>query len=420
MQNFLLFAELAKTDPEIYQAITGELKRQQNQLEMIASENFTSLAVMAAAASVMTNKYAEGYPGRRYYSGCEFVDVAENLAIDRVCELFGCRYANVQPHAGAQANQAVYLALLHPGDTVMGMALDAGGHLTHGSSVNMSGKWFHAVAYGTDKNGLIDMDVVEESAREHNPKLIIAGGSAYPRVIDFARFREIADAVGAYLMVDMAHFAGLVAGGAFPTPFPHAHVVTSTTHKTLRGPRGGMILWNDDSLTRKLNSAIFPGSQGGPLMHIIAAKAVAFAEALQPEFKAYAQQIVKNCQALAKTLLDKGIDLVSGGTDCHLLLVDLTKYNVSGKQVADSLERAGITCNKNGIPHDHRPPMETSGVRLGTAAGTTRSLKEEHFAEVGSWIAEVIKSGGDTEVEQRVRRKITELCNEFPLYKELC
>ena len=422
MKNFAMFSELSKSDPEIYQSIENELKRQQNQLEMIASENFTSLSVMAATGSVMTNKYAEGYAGRRYYSGCEFVDVAEKLAIERVCKIFGCNYANVQPHSGAQANQAVYLGLLHPGDTLMGMALDSGGHLTHGSNVNMSGKWFHAVTYQTDKNGWIDMDEVENIARLNNPKIIIAGGSAYPRILDFARFREIANSVGAYLMVDMAHFAGLVAGGAFPSPFEYAHVVTSTTHKTIRGPRGGMILWNDEGLTRKFNSAVFPGNQGGPLMHVIAAKAVAFGEILKPEFKTYAQQIVKNCKALGKGLADNDIDLVSGGTDCHLLLVNLSKFNISGKQIADSLERSGITCNKNGIPHDHRPPTETSGVRLGTPAGTTRGLKEEHFEQVGKWIAEVIKSnveGDSDKIEKLVKSKIVSLCKDFPLYAAL-
>ena len=380
MTDLDLYTRLAQFDPEIAEAIQNELHRQQNQIEMIASENFTSIPVMLASGSVMTNKYAEGYPGRRYYGGCEYVDVAEKLAIERACKLFNCNFANVQPHAGAQANLAVFMALLQPGDTFLGMSLDAGGHLTHGSKVNFSGKWFNVTSYGVDhETGLIDMDEVLEQARTHKPKLIIAGASAYSRIIDFKRFREIADEVGAYLMVDMAHFAGLVAGGAFPSPLPHAHVVTTTTHKTLRGPRGGMILWNDADLSKKFNSAVFPGNQGGPLMHIIAAKAVAFAEALKPEFKNYAKQIILNAQAMAARLMSHGIKLTSDGTDCHLVLVNLSNFNVTGDDIQQALERAGITCNKNSIPKDPQPPMKTSGVRLGSPAATTRGMKEAEF-----------------------------------------
>lgn len=423
MTQLSLYSRLAQFDPEIAQAIQHELARQQNQIEMIASENFTSLAVMLASGSVMTNKYAEGYPGRRYYGGCEYVDVAENLAIERACQLFSCNFANVQPHAGASANLAVFMALLQPGDTFLGMSLDAGGHLTHGSKVNYSGKWFGVTSYGVNpQTGLIDMDDVRAQALAHKPKLIIAGASAYTRVIDFKGFREIADEVGAMLMVDMAHYAGLIASGVYPSPFPYAHVVTTTTHKTLRGPRGGMILWNDESLTKKFNSAVFPGNQGGPLMHIIAAKAVAFGEALKPEFKTYSQQVVKNAQVLADTLMGKGVKLLSDGTDCHMILVDLSPFGVSGDDVQKSLERAGITCNKNSIPNDPLPPMKTSGVRIGSPAATTRGMKEKEFEELGEWIFQIIHSqahGGSLAVEQEVALKVQALCKSYPLYPEL-
>ncbi|MBP6985856.1 MAG: serine hydroxymethyltransferase [Alphaproteobacteria bacterium] len=423
MTQLSLYSRLAQFDPEIAQAIQHELARQQNQIEMIASENFTSLAVMLASGSVMTNKYAEGYPGRRYYGGCEYVDVAENLAIERACQLFNCNFANVQPHAGASANLAVFMALLQPGDTFLGMSLDAGGHLTHGSKVNYSGKWFDVTSYGVNpQTGLIDMDDVRAQALAHKPKLIIAGASAYTRVIDFKGFREIADEVGAMLMVDMAHYAGLIASGVYPSPFPYAHVVTTTTHKTLRGPRGGMILWNDESLTKKFNSAVFPGNQGGPLMHIIAAKAVAFGEALKPEFKTYSQQVVKNAQVLADTLMGKGVKLLSDGTDCHMILVDLSPFGVSGDDVQKSLERAGITCNKNSIPNDPLPPMKTSGVRIGSPAATTRGMKEKEFEQLGEWIFQIIQSqanGGSLAVEQEVALKVQALCKSYPLYPEL-
>ena len=419
--NFFL-NDLSKSDPQIFEAVKGELGRLQNQVELIASENIVSNAVLEAAGSIMTNKYAEGYPGRRYYGGCEFVDVAEQLALDRARELFGCAYANVQPHAGAQANLAVYVALCKPGDRLLGMSLAAGGHLTHGAKPNFSGKWMDAAQYGVQKHDCrIDYDEVEALAKEHNPKIIIAGGSAYPRVIDFARFRQIADSVGAYLMVDMAHFAGLVAGGVYPSPLPHAHVVTTTTHKTLRGPRGGMILTNDDEIGKKINSSIFPGTQGGPLMHLIAAKAVAFKEALQPEFTHYASRVVGNAKVLAKTLSDEGLDIISGGTDTHLVLVDLRPKELTGKQAEASLESAGITCNKNGIPFDPEKPTITSGIRLGTPAATTRGFGPEEFELVGNMIVEVLNglasgNSDNSEVEQKVRKKVYELCSHFPIY----
>jgi len=413
---------LADADPEIFASINRELGRQQDQVELIASENIVSRAVIEAMGTVLTNKYAEGYPGRRYYGGCEFVDEAETLAIERAKSLFGCNFANVQPHSGAQANQAVFLALCKPGDTVLGMSLAAGGHLTHGAAPNLSGKWFNAVQYGVrQEDARIDMDEVARLAEEHKPALIIAGCSAYPRVIDFARFREIADSVGAYLMVDMAHFSGLVAGGAHPSPLPHAHVVTTTTHKTLRGPRGGMILSMDEDLGKKINSAVFPGLQGGPLMHVIAAKAVAFGEALRPSFKTYAQNVVENARALAATLVDGGLDIVSGGTDTHLMLVDLRPKSLTGDITEDALERAGLTCNKNGIPFDPEKPMITSGVRLGTPAGTSRGFGPAEFRQVGEMIVEVLDSlsanrDGDGQVEASVRRRVGELCAQFPIY----
>jgi glycine hydroxymethyltransferase len=413
---------LAEADPQIFTSITQELNRQQNQVELIASENIVSRAVIEAMGTVLTNKYAEGYPGRRYYGGCEFVDVAETLAIDRAKQLFNCNFANVQPHSGAQANQAVFMALCKPGDTVLGMSLAAGGHLTHGAAPNLSGKWFNAVQYGVRKeDARIDMDEVARLADEHKPALIIAGGSAYPRIIDFARFREIADSVGAFLMVDMAHFSGLVAGGVHPSPLPHAHVVTTTTHKTLRGARGGMILSNDEDLGKKINSAVFPGLQGGPLMHVIAAKAVAFGEALQPSFKVYAQNVVENAQALAATLSAGGLDIVSDGTDTHLMLVDLRPKSLTGNITEDALERAGLTCNKNGIPFDPEKPMVTSGVRLGSPAATTRGFGTDEFRLVGELIVEVLDGlaanpEGDAQVEASVRRRVEELCARFPIY----
>ena len=413
---------LAQSDPELMAAVAGEMGRQREQIELIASENIVSRAVIEAMGTVLTNKYAEGYPGRRYYGGCEFVDEAETLAIERAKELFGCAFANVQPHSGAQANQAVFLALCKPGDTVLGMSLAAGGHLTHGAAPNLSGKWFNAVQYGVRaEDARIDMDEVARLADEHKPTLIVAGGSAYPRVIDFARFREIADSVGAHLMVDMAHFSGLVAGGAHPSPLPHAHVVTTTTHKTLRGPRGGMILSNDEDLGKKINSAVFPGLQGGPLMHVIAAKAVAFGEALKPEFKTYASSVVENAQALAATLVDGGLDIVSGGTDTHLMLVDLRPKTLTGDRTEEALERAGLTCNKNGIPFDPEKPMVTSGVRLGSPAATTRGFGVAEFRLVGELIVEVLDSlaanpDGDAQTEASVRRRVEELCARFPIY----
>ncbi len=414
---------LANSDPEVGRAVQSELRRQQDNIELIASENIVSRAVLEAQGSVLTNKYAEGYPGRRYYGGCECVDVVEELAIARAKELFGCEFANVQPHSGAQANQAVFLALLQPGDTFMGLALDAGGHLTHGSPVNESGKWFRPVSYGVRRQDqLIDMDAVEALAKEHRPKLIIAGGSAYARIIDFARFRQIADAVGALFMVDMAHFAGLVAGGIHPNPLDHAQIVTTTTHKTLRGPRGGMILSRDSDLGRKINSAVFPGLQGGPLMHVIAAKAVALAEALQPEFRTYARAVVENARTLAQTLQSHGLDIVSGGTDTHLMLVDLRPKKATGRAVEKALDRARITCNKNAIPFDTEKPAITSGIRLGTPAGTTRGFGPEEFREIGGLIVEIVEAvarngeEGETDCEARVRNRVAELCRAFPIY----
>jgi len=417
---------LAERDPAVAEAIRHELKRQQTKIELIASENIASRAVLEATGSVFTNKYAEGYPGKRYYGGCEYADVVENLAIERAKELFGCQFANVQPNSGSQMNQAVFLALLQPGDAFMGLDLNAGGHLTHGSPVNMSGKWFKPIPYGVRPDDeLLDMDAVARIAEEHRPKLIIAGGTAYSRHWDFARFREIADSIGAVLMVDMSHFSGLVAGGAHPSPFPHAHVVTTTTHKSLRGPRSGVILTNDEGIAKKVNSAVFPGMQGGPLVHVIAAKAVAFGEALRPEFKAYARQIVANARALAAALADNGLRIVSGGTDNHLMLVDLTAKDVTGKAAEKGLDRAFLTCNKNGIPFDTRSPFVTSGIRLGTPAGTTRGFREEEFRQVGALIAEVVEGlarngdEGDGQVEQRVRGRVEELCSRFPIYPEM-
>ncbi len=415
---------LADTDAELAEAIAGECRRQQSQIELIASENIVSRAVLEAQGSVLTNKYAEGYPGRRYYGGCAFVDIAEQLAIERAKRLFDCAFANVQPHAGAQANQAVFLALLSPGDTILGMSLAAGGHLTHGAPPNLSGKWFRAVSYGVRaEDGRIDFDQVERLADEHRPRLIIAGGSAYPRIIDFARFRAIADRVGAYLMVDMAHFAGLVAGGAHPSPLPHAHVVTTTTHKTLRGPRGGMILCNDPEIARRIDSAVFPGLQGGPLMHVIAAKAVAFGEALRPQFRDYARAVVANAQTLAATLVETGLAIVSGGTDTHLMLVDLRPLGLTGRDAEQALERAGITCNKNGIPFDPQKPTITSGIRLGSPAATTRGFGIAEFRQIGLWIGEVLRAlakspDNNGEAEQRVRRQVARLCERFPIYPE--
>ena len=414
---------LAQADPEIADAIASELKRQRNKIELIASENIASRAVLEATGSVFTNKYAEGYPGKRYYGGCDYADVVETLAIERAKKLFGCQFANVQPNSGSQMNQAVFLALLQPGDTFMGLNLNAGGHLTHGSPVNMSGKWFKPVPYGVRQDDeLIDMDEVAAIARENKPKLIIAGGTAYSRIWDFQRFREIADEVGAYLLVDMSHFSGLVAGGAHPSPFPHAHVVTSTTHKSLRGPRSGIILTNDEDLAKKFNSAVFPGMQGGPLVHVIAAKAVAFGEALRPDFKTYAQRVVENARALASSLEEQGLRIVSGGTDNHLMLVDLTAKDVTGKAAEKGLDRAWLTCNKNGIPFDTRSPFVTSGIRLGTPAGTTRGFGPEEFRKVGALIAQVVEGlsrngeEGDGQVEERVRAQVEELCQSFPVY----
>ena len=416
-------ASLADTDREIAEAIDLELGRQQDEIELIASENIVSRAVLEAQGSVLTNKYAEGLPGKRYYGGCQFVDIAEQLAIDRVTRLFGCSFANVQPHSGASANAEVFFALLRPGDTFMGLNLAAGGHLSHGMAINISGKWFKPVPYNVRREDQrIDMDEVAKLAREHKPKLIIAGGSAYPRIIDFKRFREICDEVGAYLMVDMAHFAGLVAGGAHPSPFPHAHVVTTTTHKTLRGPRGGVILTNDEDLAKKINSAVFPGMQGGPLMHVIAAKAVAFGEALQPAFKLYAKNVVENAKALAETLKSQGLDIVSGGTDTHLMLVDLRPKRLTGKVAEVALGRAHITCNKNGIPFDPEKPFVTSGIRLGTPAGTTRGFGAAEFRHIGELISEVLDvlsqkgAEGDSLVEAAVRDKVHKLITRFPIY----
>jgi glycine hydroxymethyltransferase len=417
---------LASRDPELFGSIANELGRQRHEIELIASENIVSRAVMEAQGSVMTNKYAEGYPGKRYYGGCEFVDVAETLAIERAKQLFNCGFANVQPNSGSQANQGVFTALIKPGDTILGMNLASGGHLTHGAAPNQSGKWFNAIQYGVrQQDNLIDYDQVEALAIEHQPKLIIAGGSAIPRQIDFARFRAIADKVGAYLLVDMAHFAGLVAGGHHPSPFPYADVATTTTHKTLRGPRGGMILTNNEDIAKKVNSAIFPGIQGGPLMHVIAAKAVAFGEALRPEFKAYTGQVIKNAQALADELMKGGLDIVTGGTDTHVMLVDLRPKNVKGNATEKALGRANITCNKNGIPFDPEKPMVTSGVRLGTPAGTTRGFAEAEFRQIGKWIVEVVDGlaangeDGNAEVEAAVKARVEAMCEKFPMYPGL-
>lgn len=415
---------LQERDPELFRSITDELKRQQNQIELIASENIVSRAVMEAQGGIMTNKYAEGYPGRRYYGGCEFVDVAESLAIERAKKLFDCSFVNVQPHSGAQANGAVFLALLEPGDTIMGMSLAAGGHLTHGAPPAQSGKWFNAIQYGVRPDDhLVDFEQVEKLAKEHKPKLIVCGGSAYPRTLDFKRFREICDSVGAYLMVDMAHFAGLVATGVHPSPMPFADIVTTTTHKTLRGPRGGMILSNNDDIGKKINSAVFPGLQGGPLMHVIAAKAVAFGEALTPEFVEYSKSVAENAKVLAATLKERGFDIVSGGTDTHLMLVDLRPKDVKGNQAEVSLEHAGMTCNKNGIPFDPEKPMVTSGIRLGTPAATTRGFGTEEFRKVGNLISDVLealaKSNGDNSAaEKAAREEVEALCRRFPIYPD--
>jgi len=425
MSNAFFSASLADADPAIAHAVAEELGREQDQIELIASENIVSLAVLQAQGSLLTNKYAEGYPGKRYYGGCEFVDVVEQLAIDRAKQLFGCSYANVQTHSGSQANQSVLLALVKPGDTILGMSLDAGGHLTHGAAPNLSGKWFNAIQYGVRRqDGLIDYDQVEALAREHRPALIIAGGSAYARAIDFPRFRRLADEVGALFMVDMAHYAGLVAAGLYPSPLPHAHVVTSTTHKTLRGPRGGLVLSNDEAIGKKINSATFPGLQGGPLMHVIAAKAVAFGEALTPAFKVYAQAVLDNAHQLAATLQEGGLDIVSHGTDCHLMLVDLRPKGVTGKAAEASLERAGMTCNKNAIPFDPEKPTITSGIRLGTPAATTRGFGQAEFRQVGQMILEVLDGlarnpGDNSAIEQRVRGRVRELCARFPIYPTL-
>ena len=419
-----MFDRLPKTtisDAVIASAVAEELDRQQNQIELIASENIVSASVMAAQGSVLTNKYAEGYPGKRYYGGCEFVDKVEEVAIDRLKQLFGAGFANVQPHSGAQANQAVFLALLQPGDRIMGLSLAHGGHLTHGSPVTMSGKWFDVVSYEVEPDThVLDMEKVRQRALETKPKLIVAGASAYPRKLDFAAFRKIADEVGAYLMVDMAHYAGLIAGGHYPNPVPHAHVTTSTTHKTLRGPRGGVILTNDEAIAKKINSAVFPGNQGGPLMHVIAAKAVAFGEALQPEFKDYTRQVIANAQALARVLAEGGLGIVSGGTDCHMVLVDLRPKGVTGKLAEIALERAGLTCNKNSIPNDPEKPFVTSGIRLGSSAGTTRGFGEAEFEKIGTLILRVLDGLKDPEgnaaVEAEVRAEVAALCKAFPIY----
>jgi glycine hydroxymethyltransferase len=416
-------ADLTDTDPSLAKAINQELGRQRDEIELIASENIVSKAVLQAQGSVMTNKYAEGYVGRRYYGGCEYVDIAETLAIERACKLFDCKFANVQPNSGSQANQGVFQALLQPGDTILGMSLDAGGHLTHGAAPNQSGKWFNAVQYGVRRqDNLLDYEQVQQLATEHKPKLIVAGGSAVPRQIDFKRMREIADSVGAYLHVDMAHFAGLVAAGEHPSPFPHAHVATTTTHKTLRGPRGGMIVTNDEALAKKFNSAIFPGIQGGPLMHVIAAKAVAFGEALQPEFKTYIQNVIRNAKALSDQLIKGGLDTVTHGTDTHVLLVDLRPKGVKGNATEKALGRARITCNKNGVPFDPEKPMVTSGIRLGSPAGTTRGFGEVEFRQIADWIVEVVNGlaangeEGNAAVEAKVKAEIGALCARFPMY----
>ncbi|MEL7026599.1 MAG: serine hydroxymethyltransferase [Pseudomonadota bacterium] len=417
---------LASRDPEVAKAIGLELGRQRDEIELIASENIVSEAVRAAQGSVMTNKYAEGYPGRRYYGGCQYVDIAEELARDRAKELFGCGFANVQPNSGSQANQGVFTALLQPGDTILGMSLDAGGHLTHGARPNQSGKWFNAVQYGVRESDLLpDYEQIAALAKEHQPKMIIAGGSAIPRILDFAKFREIADSVGAYLLVDMAHFAGLVAAGLYPSPFPYADAATTTTHKTLRGPRGGMILTDDEALAKKFNSAIFPGIQGGPLMHVIAAKAVAFGEALQPGFKDYQRQVIANAQAMGDQLMKGGLDIVTGGTDSHLLLVDLRPKGVKGNATEKALGRAHITVNKNGIPFDTEKPTITSGIRLGSPAGTTRGFAEPEFRQIADWIGQVVdglaehSEDGNGAVEQKVRDEVLELCGRFPIYPNL-
>jgi glycine hydroxymethyltransferase len=425
--NSFFETPLSEVDPEIFGSIRNELGRQRHEIELIASENIVSRAVLEAQGSIMTNKYAEGYPGKRYYGGCQFVDVAEELAIERAKKLFGCNFANVQPNSGSQMNQAVFLALLQPGDTFMGLDLNSGGHLTHGSPVNMSGKWFKVVSYGVRKDDhLLDMDEIEKKAHEHKPKLILAGGTAYSRIWDWKRFREIADSIGAYLMVDMAHIAGLVAAGVHPSPLPHAHVVTTTTHKSLRGPRGGMILTNDEDIAKKMNSAVFPGLQGGPLMHVIAAKAVALGEALKPSFKVHAQNVADNAKALASSLKETGLDIVSGGTDNHLMLVDLRPKNATGKRAEAALGRANITCNKNGIPFDPEKPFVTSGVRLGTPAGTTRGFGQAEFREIGKLIAEVLdglkvanSDEGNAAVEAAVQKKVVALTERFPLYPYL-
>ena len=417
---------LADTDADLFNAIELELGRQRDEIELIASENIVSAAVLQAQGSVMTNKYAEGYAGRRYYGGCQYVDIAENLAIERACKLFDCSFANVQPNSGSQANQGVFQALVQPGETILGMSLDAGGHLTHGAAPNQSGKWFNAIQYGVrQQDNLIDYDQMRALAQEHKPKLIIAGGSAIPRTIDFAKIREIADEVGAFVLADVAHFAGLIAAGEYPSPFPHCHVATTTTHKTLRGPRGGMILTNDEALAKKFNSAIFPGIQGGPLMHVIAAKAVAFGEALQPSFKDYIKQVIKNAQALSDELIKGGLDTVTHGTDTHLLLVDLRPKGVKGNATEKALGRAHITCNKNGVPFDPEKPTVTSGIRLGSPAGTTRGFGEEEFRQIGRWIIEVVDGlaangeEGNAEVEERVKAEVAALCARFPMYPNL-
>ncbi len=424
VDNGYFSADLQDADAEVYKAMQAELERQQDQIELIASENIVSKAVLQAQGSVLTNKYAEGYPGKRYYQGCEHVDVTEQLAIDRLCKMFGCKFANVQPHSGANANMGVYMAVMQPGDKYLGMDLAHGGHLTHGCPVNFSGKWFEAVTYGINDQGLIDYDQVEKMAVEHKPKMIIAGASAYARVIDFKRFREIADKVGAVLFADVAHYAGLIVGGSYPSPFPHAHVVTTTTHKTLRGPRGGAIMTNDEDMAKKINSAVFPGLQGGPLEHVIAAKAVAFGEALKPEFKAYAHNVVANAKVLAETLKEGGLDIVSGGTDCHMMLVDLRPKKLTGKAADLALEHAGITCNKNSVPNDPEKPMVTSGIRLGTPAGTTRGFGPAEWKEIGKLILEVLDglaangAEGNADVEKAVRAKVKALCARFPIYAD--
>ena len=413
---------LKQADPEIYQGIEGELHRQQTQIELIASENLASRAVIEALGTVFTNKYAEGYPGKRYYGGCEFADIIEQLAIDRLCKLFGAKFANVQPHSGAQANGAVMLALTQPGDTILGQSLATGGHLTHGAAPAISGKWFNAIQYGVHKDTqLLDYEEMEAKAREHKPKLIIAGASAYPRAIDFARFRKIADEVGAYLMVDMAHYAGLIAAGTYPSPIAHAHVTTSTTHKTLRGPRGGIILTNDEEIAKKINSAVFPGLQGGPLVNVIAAKAVSFKEALEPSFKDYGKKVIENARAMAKVLVERGLAITTGGTDCHLIVVDLRPKKLTGKAAEESLERAGLTCNKNAIPFDPEKPFITSGIRLGSPAGTTRGFGIKEFTQIANLIADVLDGlaahpDDNSEAENKAKKKVEALCKAFPIY----